>query len=69
MEAKKVVVRGGGSNLFKVSCYDGTYSVYKVKVGILTDDKYEIGKSKSFDDALSIIRSYSGREIDHISSW
>ncbi|HOC85201.1 MAG: hypothetical protein WBK43_09730 [Prolixibacteraceae bacterium] len=69
MEAKKVVVKGGGSNLFKVSYYDGTYYVYKVKVGFISDDKYDIGKTKNFEDALSIIRSYSGKDIDHISSW
>ena len=69
MEAKKVVIKGGGSNLFKVSSYDGTFYIYKVTVGIISDDKYEIGKTRSFDDALSIIRSYSGQEIDHISTW
>jgi hypothetical protein len=69
MEAKKVVVKGGGSNLFKVTYYSGIYYVYKVKIGLITDDKYDIGTTKSFDDALSLIRSYSGQVIDYISSW
>jgi len=69
METKKVVVKGGGSNLFKVSSYNGTFYIYKVTVGFITNDNYEIGKTKSFDDALSVIRSYSGHEIDRISTW
>jgi len=69
MEAKKVVVKGGGRNLFKVSYYDGTFYVYKVETKPLSNTKQEIGSTRSFEDALSIIRSYSGKEIDHISAW
>lgn len=69
MEAKKVVVQGGGKNLFKVSYSSGYFYVYKVDVGLLTDHLHDIGKSRNLEDALSIIRSYSGREIDKITSW
>jgi len=69
MEAKKVVVKGGGSNLFRVSYYDGTFYVYKVETKIPSNTKHEIVSTGSYEDALSIIRSYSGKEIDHISTW
>lgn len=69
MEAKKVVIEGGGSNLFKVSYHSGYYYAFKVKVGFITDDLNEIGKASSLDDALRIIRAYSGKNIKEVSSW
>ena len=69
METKQIVVKGGGSNLFKVSYYNEVYYVYKVNVKIFSNDYHEIGKTKNFEDALSLIRSYSGKDIDSISSW
>lgn len=68
MEAKKVVVQGGGKNLFKVSYSSGYFYVYKVDVGLL-DHLHDIGKTRSLEDALTLIRSYSGREIDKIAPW
>ena len=64
METKQIVVKGGGSNLFKVSYYNEVYYVYKVNVKIFSNDYHEIGKTKNFEDALSLIRSYSGKDID-----
>lgn len=69
MEAKKVVVQGGGKNLFKVGISSGYFYVYKVDVGPLGDRLISIGETRNLEDALSIIRSYSGREIEKISSW
>lgn len=68
MEAKKVVVQGGGKNLFKVSNSSGYFYVYKVDVGLF-DRLHDIGKTRSLEDALTLIRSYSGREIDKIAPW
>ena len=56
MAKKKVVVRGGG--LYYVSEYSGTFYVKRGGT--------DIGKAKSFDDALSIIKSDSGRDIEKI---
>jgi hypothetical protein len=66
---KKVVVKGGGKNLFKVSSYDGTYYVYQVNVGLISNDNSLIGKTRSLEDALTLIRSYAGRDIEKISDW
>mgnify|MGYP001172525968 FL=1 len=69
METKKVVVQGGGSNLFQVTHYNGIFSVYKVSVGIIFNNYQSIGKTRRFEEALSIIRSYSGHEIESIDAW
>jgi len=64
---KKVVTKGG--SLYRVTVSGRTHSVAKVKVGFLGDSYKEIGKADSLEDALSIIKSHSGREIDRISNW
>jgi len=63
---KKVVVTGGGRNLFKIESYNNQYNVYHMNIGILFDDKDFIGKTRSFEDAISLIRSHSGRGIKEI---
>ncbi len=67
MTKRKVVVSGGGKNLYEISESNGTFWVYKVNVGLILNDRKQIGKTTRMDDALSIIRSHSGREIDTIS--
>lgn len=62
MAKKKVVVKGGGSNLYYVSESSGTIYVYKG--GGWSDS--QIGKAKTMDDALALIKSHSGREIESI---
>ncbi|NOX66239.1 MAG: hypothetical protein GXO85_10740 [Chlorobi bacterium] len=69
MNTKKVVTNGGGENLFKVSEYRGKFYVYKVKVGFISDSSKEIGSAGSFEDALYLIKSYTGRGIDKIRDW
>lgn len=64
---KKVVVKGGGKNLYKISESNGWHYVYKIEVGLMSSGKSEIGKTRSMPDALDLIRSYSGREIQEIS--
>ena len=58
MSKKKVVVKGGGSNLYYVSEYSSIFYVYK--------NDTQIGKTKTMDDALALIKSYSGRDIESI---
>ena len=55
---KKVVVKGGGSNLYYVSESSGTIYVYKGDT--------QIGKTKKMEDAIDLIKSHSGREIESI---
>jgi len=64
---KKVVVKGGGKNLYKISESGGWHYVYKVDVGFFSNSNNSIGKAKSLSDALDIIKSHSGRDIQEIS--
>ncbi|WP_156878074.1 hypothetical protein [Sphingopyxis sp. QXT-31] len=61
---RSVAVQGG--NLYEIGEYDGTFYVRRVKVKLLLNAKSDIGKTRSLDDALSLIRSHSGREIKSI---
>ena len=63
---RKVVVQGGGSNLYEVSEYAGKFTAYKVDVGFLLDDRTSIGTGRSLEDALTLIRAHSGKEIKSI---
>lgn len=65
---KRVVVRGGGSNLYQITVSGRTHSVQKVTVNLLSNSYKNIGRTDSLDDALSLIRSHSGRDIESISS-
>jgi len=56
---KKVVVKGGGSNLYYVSESSGTIYVYK-------GSNTQIGKTKTMEDALALIRNHSGKDIESI---
>ena len=71
MADKKVKISGGGKNLFKVSSYNGRYTVYEVSVSMLPvfDNYKKIGKASSLDDALSLIKAHSGKSIVSISDW
>lgn len=64
---KRIIVQGGGKNLYRVETSGEFFNVYHISVGWITDDKEFIGKTKSLEDAISLIRSYSGREIKEIS--
>jgi len=55
---KKVVVKGGGQNLYYVSESSGTFYVYK--------GSSQIGKTGTMEDALALIRNHSGKDIESI---
>lgn len=61
----KVVVRGGGENLYEVSESSGWFHAYKVHVS-LVNSRDNLGKARTFDQALDIIKSHSGRGIEKI---
>lgn len=63
MARKKVIVRGGGENLYYVSESGGWF--YAKKGSVWGSDK-DIGKARSLEDALSIIKSHSGQEVEKI---
>jgi hypothetical protein len=60
MSKKTVVVEGG--NLYTVGESSGTFYVRRGDGWSGTD----IGKTRSFDDAVSLIKSHSGRQIRSI---
>ena len=69
MADKKVVTKGGGKNLYKVGESGGTYYVSQVDAGFLSNSFTSLGKTRSMKDALDIIRSVSGKEIESMSDW
>ena len=62
MSKRKVVVRGGGKNLYYVSDSNGTF--YVKQPG--SWGTKNIGEARNLDDALAIIKSHSGRDIERI---
>ncbi|WDA42585.1 hypothetical protein [Erythrobacter sp. BLCC-B19] len=63
MTKTRVVVEGGGRNLYRVDEVGGVFKVYKDEVwgsGEL------IGTSRSMNDALDRITGHSGRKIKSI---
>ncbi len=69
MSKKRITVSGSGHNLYKVSNSSGWHYVYKVEVKLPFNNEISVGKSRTFDDALSLIKSYSGRSIVKIENW
>lgn len=68
MSKKRVVVKGGGKNLYSISVNGSKHFVQHVNVGFLTTSYKDIGRTTSLEDALSLIRSHSGKEIAEISN-
>ena len=69
MATKRVIVSGGGDNLYRISESGGKFIVSQVDVGTFTDTFNRIGESRSLDDALSIVKSHSGNSISKITNW
>lgn len=63
---RRVVVKGGGKNLYKISEYNGWFYAYHIDVGFITNSENSLGKARSLGDALELIKSHSGREIEEI---
>lgn len=61
MTEKGVTLKGGGN--YKIKEYNGKYTAYKVN----TFSKDNIGEAKTLEDALSLIKVHSGKEIKEIS--
>lgn len=65
MSTTQVVVKGGGKNLYEISESSGWFYARKVSVDIVNTHK-DLGKARTFDQALSIIKSHSGKGIERI---
>ena len=57
------MAKGGGKNLYNISEYDGWFYAYQGD-GWFSN---EIGKTRNLKDALDLIKSHSGKEIEEIS--
>lgn len=62
----KVVVEGGGENLYEISESGGRFAVYKIKVNLLANSRNSIGTTGSLENALALIRSHSGKGIKSV---
>ncbi|WP_456424564.1 hypothetical protein [Lutibacter sp.] len=69
MATKRVVVQGGGENLYRISIYGDKHTVSQVDVGYFTNDINIIGETRSMEDALSIIKAHSGQSIKKNTDW
>ena len=63
MRKTKVVIEGGGENLYYVSEANGTITVYK---GSVWGSDTQIGKVRAMRDAIAVIENHSGRRIKSI---
>lgn len=63
MPKREVVVEGGGKNLYEVHESGGKYTARQVTVGLIGNSYATIGTASSLDDAITLIRAHSGREI------
>lgn len=63
MAKRKVVVRGGGENLYYISDSGSWFYVTK---GSVWGSGTDIGKARCLEDALAIVKSHSGRDIEKI---
>jgi len=69
MGAKKVVVEGGGQNLYHIAIHGREHTVSHVDVGLLMNDYKTVGRANSLEDALNIIKSHSGQQIKEVRDW
>lgn len=69
MPKKRIVVNGGGNNLYRISGSGSSYYVSQIIVNTFIDDVISVGTAGSFDDALSLIKSHSGHSIKNITNW
>jgi len=69
MATKRVVVQGGGKNLYRISIYESKHTVSQVDVGYFTNDINVIGEARNMDDALSILKAHSRKSIKKITDW
>lgn len=64
MSTTTVVVEGGGSNLYEIKEDAGHFKAYHIIVNLLLpNSKKNVGSARSFEGALSLIRSHSGKDI------
>lgn len=69
MCATRVVTKGGGNDLYKVSEYGRMFYVSMEGLGFFATGSKSIGKAGSLHQALELIKAYTGKEIAKIVDW
>lgn len=69
MSNTKVVTKGGGNNLFKVSEYDRMFYVSMEGLGFFATGAKSLGKAGSLQYALELIKAHTGKDIEKITDW
>ena len=70
MATKKVVVQGGGKNLFRIwEDSKGWFHASECDPGFLTDDFTSIGKAQTLAEAIVLIKAYTGKNVQSMSDW
>ena len=60
MSDKRVVVEGGGKNLFYVEESGDTFNVSQIDVGVI-NYRNSIGKTDTLESALALIKANTGK--------
>ena len=66
MTKRRVIVKGGGKNLYYINETGGRFYVSQRIVKPIFDDNIDLGSTRSLSDALSLITSHSGRGIESV---
>ena len=69
MSDKKIVVQGGGKNLFRISESSGWFHASECDPGFLSNSFTSIGKARTLAEALTLIKSYTGKNVQSMSDW
>ena len=69
MISKRITVKGKKQNLYKITILNGINTVSQIKKGLMLDTIKKVGVTYRFEDALNLVRSYSGREVVEVVNW
>jgi len=63
-KAIRVVVEGGGCNLYYIRNRNDEFQIYHHRVGVIWDEENLIGTADDIEDARDLIEKHSGEDID-----
>lgn len=62
----RVVVEGGGRNLYYIRARAGEFHVYHHRVNLIWDDENLVGSADDADDAIELVREHAGEEVESV---
>jgi hypothetical protein len=63
-KAIRVVVEGGGKNLYYIRGRSGEFEVYHHRVNLVWDNENLVGVAGDIEEALEMIEEHSGEKVD-----